>query len=63
MGRVKNPLGLKKVLGLPGGGIYLLRAPRACLFMWRFSAAGMLVYPHAEAAGGRKAPRHEVAGG
>jgi len=20
-------------LGLPGGGIYLLRAPRACLFM------------------------------
>ena len=29
----------------------------------RFSAAGMQVYPRAEAAGGRKAPRHEVAGG
>jgi hypothetical protein len=32
-------------------------------FLWRFSAAGMPVYPRAEAAGGRKAPRHEVAGG
>jgi hypothetical protein len=31
--------------------------------MCRFSAAGMQVYPRAEAAGGRKAPRHEVAGG
>ena len=30
--------------------------------MWRFSAAGMQVYPRAEGAGGRKAPRHEVAG-
>jgi hypothetical protein len=30
--------------------------------MWRFSAAGMEAY-RAEAAGGRKAPRHEVAGG
>jgi hypothetical protein len=32
-------------------------------FLWRFSAAGMQVYTRAEAAGGRKAPRHEVAGG
>ena len=31
--------------------------------LWRFSAAGMQVYRRAEAAGGRKAPRHEVAGG
>jgi hypothetical protein len=31
--------------------------------MCRFSAAGMQAYPHAPAAGGRKAPRHEVAGG
>src|SRR3954464_14284632 len=28
----------------------------------RFSAAGMTVYRRADAAGGRKAPRHEVAG-
>jgi hypothetical protein len=28
----------------------------------RFSAAGMTVYRRAEAAGGRKAPRHEIAG-
>ena len=28
----------------------------------RFSAAGMMLYLRAEAAGGRKAPRHEVAG-
>jgi hypothetical protein len=33
------------------------------LLLCRFSAAGMQVYPRAEAAGGRKAPRHEVAGG
>jgi len=32
------------------------------LFLWRFSAGGMQAYPRAEAAGGRKAPRHEVAG-
>ena len=31
--------------------------------LWRFSAAGMQVYPRAGAAGVRKAPRHEVAGG
>ena len=31
--------------------------------MCRFSAAGMQVYRRAEAAGGRKAPRHEVAEG
>jgi len=30
--------------------------------MCRFSAAGMKVYPRAGAAGGRKAPRHEIAG-
>jgi len=30
--------------------------------MCRFSAAGMMLYLRAEAAGGRKAPRHEVAG-
>jgi hypothetical protein len=30
--------------------------------MCRFSAAGMMVYRHAETAGGRKAPRHEIAG-
>jgi hypothetical protein len=30
--------------------------------LWRFSAGGMQAYPRAEAAGGRKAPRHEVAG-
>ena len=30
--------------------------------MCRFSAAGMKVYPWAVAAGGRKAPRHEIAG-
>ena len=40
----------------------LLRC-RESLLLWRFSAAGMQVYPRAEAAGGRKAPRHEVAGG
>jgi hypothetical protein len=27
----------------------------------RFSAAGVMAYPRVEAAGGRKAPRHEVA--
>jgi hypothetical protein len=27
----------------------------------RFSAAGMMAYPQAAAAGGRKAPRHEIA--
>jgi hypothetical protein len=32
-----------------------------CLVLCRFSAAGMMVYPHAETAGGRKAPRHEIA--
>src|SRR5260370_35784974 len=31
-------------------------------FMCRFSAAGLIAHPRAEAAGGRKAPRHEVAG-
>ena len=31
--------------------------------MCRFSAAGMMAHRHAEAAGGRKAPRHEIAGG
>jgi hypothetical protein len=30
--------------------------------MCRFSAAGMTVYRRAAGAGGRKAPRHEVAG-
>ena len=39
------------------------RLRRVRLFMCRFSAAGMQVYRRAEAAGGRKAPRHEVAGG
>jgi hypothetical protein len=29
----------------------------------RFSDAGMTAYPHAEAAGVRKAPRHEIAAG
>ena len=38
-------------------------ALRQCPKLCRFSAAGMQVYPRAEAAGGRKAPRHEVAGG
>jgi hypothetical protein len=33
-------------------------SPQLC----RFSAAGMMAHRHAEAAGGRKAPRHEVAG-
>src|SRR5450755_2694342 len=28
----------------------------------RFSAAGMTAYPRGKTAGGRKAPRHEVAG-
>jgi hypothetical protein len=31
--------------------------------MCRFSAAGMTAYPRGKAAGGRKAPRHEIAGG
>jgi hypothetical protein len=31
------------------------------LFLCRFSAAGMMAYPQAAAAGGRKAPRHEIA--
>jgi len=31
--------------------------------MCRFSAAGMQAYPRGKAAGGRKAPRHEIAGG
>jgi len=31
-------------------------------FVCRFSDAGMMLYLRAEAAGGRKAPRHEVAG-
>jgi len=34
----------------------------SCLSLCRFSAAGMMAYPHAETAGGRKAPRHEIAG-
>src|SRR5258708_23386868 len=33
-----------------------------CLHVCRFSAAGMMAHLRAEAAGGRKAPRHEVAG-
>jgi hypothetical protein len=31
------------------------------LLLCRFSAAGMMVYRRAPAAGGRKAPRHEIA--
>src|SRR5207247_6883356 len=37
-------------------------AQRFCA-LCRFSAAGMKVYPRAVAAGGRKAPRHEIAVG
>src|SRR5579862_2703432 len=33
------------------------------LLLCRFSTAGLMVYPRAEAAGGRKAPRHEIAAG
>src|SRR3984893_12801338 len=33
-----------------------------CLLLCRFSAAGMTVSPRAPRAGGRKAPRHEIAG-
>ena len=33
-----------------------------CRLLCRFSAAGMTVYPRAPRAGGRKAPRHEIAG-
>ena len=50
---------------VPGAArsIQLLVPPEALPILWRFSAAGMQVYPRAEEAGGRKAPRHEVAGG
>ena len=34
-----------------------------CRLLCRFSAAGMQAYPRDKAAGGRKAPRHEIAGG
>ena len=32
----------------------------AIVQVFDFSTAGMVVYPHAETAGGRKAPRHEI---
>jgi hypothetical protein len=31
------------------------------LMLCRFSAAGKVAYPRGDAAGGRKAPRHEIA--
>src|SRR5580698_1696677 len=34
----------------------------ACLLLCRFSAAGMMVSPRTPTAGGRKAPRQEIAG-
>jgi hypothetical protein len=34
----------------------------ACLLLCRFSAAGMTVSPRTPRAGGRKAPKHEIAG-
>jgi len=35
---------------------------RMSLVLCRFSDAGMTAYPRADAAGVRKAPRHEIAG-
>src|SRR5437762_7828373 len=46
------------------GKLWCIGEVRArCRLLCRFSAAGMKVYPRAVAAGGRKAPRHEIAVG